>query len=98
MYLQEWVNQSRAALAKCIDGSGYNIEDFVINIQEDLDPFSAGVFRVRILYKPTDTVKFFKTQLDADNDDLRVVFRKILDELTDMVKQMKGETKDGSGS
>lgn len=98
MYLQEWINQSRTALAKCIDGSGYDIEDFVINIQEDLDPFSVGIFHVRILYKPTDTVKFFKTQLDADGDDLMVVFRKILDELMDMIKQMKGDVKDGSGS
>lgn len=88
MYLQEWVNQSRAALAKCIDGSGYNIEDFVTNIQEDIGPFSQGVYRVRILYKPTDTVKFFKIQPDQD-DDLLFIFRKTLDELTDMVKQMK---------
>ena len=98
MYLQEWVNQSKTALAKCIDGSGYNIEDFVINIQEDLDPFSVDMYHVRILYKPTDTVKFFKVQLDSASTNLMVVFRKILDELTDMIKQMKGEVKDGSGS
>lgn len=97
MYLQEWVNHSRSALASCLEGSGYDIDDFVINIQEVFDPFSVDMYRVRILYKPTDTVKFFKVQLDSASTNLMVVFRKILDELTDMLKEMKGE-EDGSGS
>ena len=97
MYLQEWVNQSRSALANCLEGSGYDIDDFVINIQEDFDLFSVDIYRVRILYKPTDTVKFFKVQLDSASTNLMVVFRKILDELTDILKEMNGE-EDGSGS
>ena len=100
MYLQELVNQSRSALANCLEGSGYDIDDFVINIQEDFDfdPFPVDMYRVRILYKPTDTVKFFKVQLDSADANLMVVFRKILDELTDMIEQMKGEAKDGPSS